>query len=305
MLSELTAAVRGVIHSLSESKLPTTIELTYPAYSPLAGESAGMLVLERGVHGGTSYKHHPSAVGQPPAKMAENSRAAACEDIESALSLNQGESSSVALSCPAFKPAQFDLLRNTELPDEGHAKTEVARHPAWVRWVRKIGTGEAVTLTHKDFADLLLDNREDLVEPMIAKVVSSFKTAKTVEYDADFDDVESMGLKVTWRGGSKTAQVDVPRSFQAKVPPYAVRGALVPSETLVMDVRVRVVKGEDEDGEAQPVFRLIWVNALDYEEAAALALCAKVRVACERDGVGFIRGTQVATARVFGADAAG
>lgn len=303
MLGELTAAVRGLVHSLSEQKMPTSIEVKHPPTSPLAGDTAGLLVLERGPQGGTSYKWHQAPTASPPEKLADYNRTATCEDIESALALRQEGDSSVALSCPAFKPAKLVLLRNTGVPDEGHAETEVARHPAWLRWVAKIGTGQAVTLSHKDFADLLLDNREDLVEPMIATVVSSFKAAKTVEYDAELDDSESMGLKVTWKGGTKHGNVAVPRSFQAKVPPYAVRGALVPSETIVMDIRVRVVKGEDEDGEAQPVFRLIWVNALDYEEAAALALCAKVRAACKEDGVEFIRGTQTARARAFSADA--
>lgn len=295
MLSELTAAVRGVIHALSERTLPDSIDLTYPEHSPLAGYSAGKLVLERKDGGGTQYTIY-DPTKDAPEKPSPHVRSGEFEDIESVLAFGS-KGSSLALSCVPFEAPVAAMLRDVDLPGAGTVTAKIARHPAWVRWTKGIGRGDVVELGHQAFADLLLDNKEDLVEPMIAKLVSSFRAAKTVSYDADLDDVGSIGLRVEWKGGAKTGTVEVPREFAVDVPAYAARGQIVPSAKLRMEIRVRVVPGKGEG--AAPVFRLIWVNALDYEEEAAAVLSVLIKRECEFRGIEFLRGKQTAKAFVF------
>jgi len=229
---------------------------------------------------GLRYVHAGTPKPEPaPAKLVRKHRfislddlaAYSCGDIETVLSV-------AFVATSSFVGAAVVVLYEDH-PEMGARDMVVDRHPAWQRWSAGAGKGEHRDLTHHQLADLLLDNQEDLDQAALAPLVAQFRAAKVITYDADLGSNGHVGVKATFKGtggkGGTTTDVELPREFMAHIPAYS--GAWTPGHEPrhVARFRLRVMPPSGEG--AEPVFRLIWVNAKDYELEAARALVFHVR----------------------------
>jgi hypothetical protein len=272
----------GLSNQLPFFGAPNVIELKYPTWSNLAGHEAGKLLLNKCDE---RIGYEVFGLGKEPAlleKKAElfrNHSFVDLADMHAFLRLIDLDPS-VWVHGDTFDGQWVTALLDEEQPQHGIADAYVARHPTWSRWHGEAGKGEYRDLEHVDIADLLIDNREDLEDPMLAKVVSAFRAAKTIQYDADLGDANTVGVKVAWKGsgGKKGAEseVSIPREFNAFLPAYS--GPWTPGDEPrhKATFRLRVIPPDRNDPEAEPIFRLRWHNALDFELEAKNALLARI-----------------------------
>lgn len=156
-------------------------------------------------------------------------------------------------------------------PELGQVTLDFNRHPAFRKWHHRFDDAQRDTIDigHEDFADLLLDNREDLDDPHVASAVAAFRAARSIEYSSELDTSNSIGLKVSWKGGADGAVTNapVPRNFTVNLPAFC--GAWTPGEEPrhVAEFRLRVIPPRDKTG-AAPLFRLTWANLAEFEMVA-------------------------------------
>lgn len=314
IVESLFGAAKGLVTAIAESKLPHQIVETYPETSQAAGARVGSYLLKR------TEKGFEYALVRPPSFGVENAQAELVIDHDflhlsslrdylvvapvgpGAKSSSDGEYPQAFLRFNDDATATCICLPWPTHPEFGQAELGFDRHPAWHRWAR-VGTGFAagqqhvdlgigfaagqhVDLSHVQIADLLLDNAEDLDEPMIAKHLSALRAARQVEYDANLNAGGSMGVKTTF-GLDRSTETVIPREFTARFPAFT--GAWWPTGDELADAaepnvdpsfqarfRLRVMPPKG-DGSTGPIFRLIWTNALDFEHQARLALGARCR----------------------------
>lgn len=280
---EILAAVRGVFDAAMGARLASEIVVQHPAWSPGKGTEAGRFLLKRDANGGFTYewKSVPADIEEVEARAELRTDHSFTSLASLAEYLKEEAEASVFVHGEPFQALTAEAMLDEERPEIGSVSIGFARHPAWVRWNKVVGDGtEHEDLSHVELADLLLDNAEDLEDPMLARVLARFRSSRTIEADADLDTGESMGVKVTWSGGAgsnKTAPVQVPRDFSANFPAFA--GAWDPGAEPkhAARFRLRVIPPKGDKVDAAPTFRILWVNALDYEREAATAVHAVVR----------------------------
>ena len=275
---ETIDALAGHVKQLVGLQRPTTIPVFYGPGSPFEGHGVGHLVRHTNEEGHESYalERYPRGVDPEP-QVAEHSFSHSFDDLDSLTewvgeAISAGGERSLFVETPIFNRALVTCL-DEHRPELGKVHATIDRHPAWRRWSEGAGRGEHIDLTHLELADLLVDNVEDLDDPTIASIVKAFRAAKTVEYDADLDEVGAIGLRTTWKGNSK-ADVSVPREFTASFPAFS--GAWDPGAEPKFRAafRLRLVPPKGEA--TAPTFRILWVNAREYELSAARALKARV-----------------------------
>lgn len=269
------AAAAGFLESFADRKRPHEIEVKYPATSPAAGALAGRFLLKRGATGGLEYEFHDEPEAFTPEKaLAELVIGHKFMDLSSLAEwlTEASNKESAFLTAERFKTTTLSVAIHADRPEEGLVYLPVERHPIWLRWFGVLGTGpQARDLDHVTFADLLIDNREDLVQPQVASMIASFRSARTIRYAADLDNMQSFGIAVEWKGASsddpKKSTTQVPRDFEVKLPVWAgvYPEGEEPKYTLKVRVRVVAPKG---DADAAPMFRVLPLNAIDIEAKA-------------------------------------
>jgi len=263
---------------------PHEIPVAYPATSPAAGHQAGRYLLVRDSQGARYQWYCDPILTEPDRALAEIVREHSFSDLSSfAAYVNSRSDGSDPLDdlvcfvgtrlCSTASATVHDDLA----PETGGLEVDFPRHPRFERWIYAVRKGHdgVVDLTHHELSDLLLDNREDLEEPMLATHVARFKAAKTIEYDADLGDAASIGVKATWKGqGGKTSELGLPREFGVVIPAYV--GAWAPGDEPVhrASFTLRVIPPKEG---AEPLFRLTWVNLGDFELQASAALVETVK----------------------------
>lgn len=298
LIESLVGAAKGLVTAIAEAKLPHEVLETYPETSQASGARYGRYLLAR-TEKGFEYRLTSPAAFEPEEARAELVLGHAFSHLSSLADFLVGFSGAldgipVAEAYLSFVGgvANVHCLTNPDRPEEGRLGLVFDRHPAWHRWSR-VGPGFAeglhADLSHVQIADLLLDNAEDLDEPLIAKHLSSLRAARQVEYDANLSGGGSMGVKTIF-GLDRASETQIPREFTARFPAFT--GAWWPTGDELADVedadaagrtadpafqarfRLRVMPPKDG---ASPIFRLIWINARDYEHQARLALGARCR----------------------------
>lgn len=299
IVESLFGAAKGLVTAIAESKLPHQIIETYPETSQAAGARAGSYLLKR-TERGFEY-----ALSKPPEFEVQEAQAelvlahnfshlSSLEDYLRYVIVDLGLNEAAIPVPQAFLEFEEIVARCRCLPDPSHPEQgwlELCfdRHPAWHRWAGAgsgFVEGEHVDLSHVQIADLLLDNAEDLDEPMIAQHLATLRAARQVEYDANLSGGGSMGVKTSF-GLDKATETRIPREFTARFPAFT--GAWWPTGDELADAadpkvdpsfqarfRLRVMPPKN-DGSTGPIFRLIWTNALDFEHQARLALGARCR----------------------------
>lgn len=273
IVSEIVTALQSFKDQALKASMPTQIVVPYPPGTPAAGVEAGrfLLRLESGDH---HYQWEPAPLIQASTQaIAENIITHAFLDLESFVRWLPDAGASVFLEAQPFSQAALRAL-NEGAPERGAQTMLFQRHPSWLRWSFGAGQGAHKDLTHVQIADLLLDNAEDLTQKEIAKMFAVFRAARTVEYVGDHDTGAAMGVRVNWKGGSAAETVDaaVPREFTASIPAFT--GAWAPGKEPHHEARfrVRVIPPRGEGPDAQPKFRILWLDAQDFELDAAAAL---------------------------------
>lgn len=259
-MEKLIGIVRGLYEAALAARSPHEILVKYPEGSAAAGTLAGRYLLKRDAAGTLEYGFAPAKRSITPepafAELVQEHEFRDLESLHEYLS-RRGAEHSVFVHGEPFRPYEVESL-DVDTPEAGVVTMPVRRHPTWARWARVAGIGEHVDLTHEQLADLLIDNAEDLHDPMLARVVAQFRGARKVEYDANLEQ----------------SNAQLPREFAASVPAFigAWDPGSEPRHTAIYRLRVLAPKGES----ATPMFRILWVNALDYEIAAAAALRERV-----------------------------
>lgn len=283
---DILQTVRGIVGELSASKLPPEIIVNQPAGSPAEGEERGRFHLKRTDGGGSFYEWHPTDSDcEQKEAVSDFVETHHFESLGSLVAfLGSAQSASLFVAGAPFEEKRVWAFIDSQHPERGKVSLTCARHPAWERWSEVAGKGDHVDLTHIQLADLLLDNAEDLDEPMIAKVLAQFRAARTVEYSGDHDTGAAMGVRVLWKGsagaggeGARATDVQVPREFTAKFPAFV--GAWESGEEPDFNAkfRLRVIPPRGSGEDAAPKFRLLWVNARAYEMSASAAVEQAVR----------------------------
>jgi len=278
MLSEIIQHIRGALESVGQMRMPTTVRFDYPKFHPLAGEPAVQMTLVRDANGA---RYTEASLGdRPPHAVVSPLRIDHeihdLDDFARYVSADDsfGQGFVIALPFVAALIVAVDEAR----PERGSVTMEVKRHPAWARWASVAGTGTHRDLSHGELADLVLDNRPDLAEPALADVLAQFRSAREVVYDADLGSTGYSGVKVIWkgRGGQQGAATDVaiPDEFEAMVPAYTGAWPAGEEPRHKATFRLRVLPPQDDSA---PLFRILWVNAVDFELEAANALVLQVR----------------------------
>lgn len=270
MLTEILQNFRSFALDLRELVTPAEIPSFYPKGHPSEGSLAGRYLLQRQAHGAAKYDFaaSPMAVDRTEAR-AEIEIAHAFDELDSFVRFVSDHPKAIAfVHAERMEVARLSALLDHDRPEMGMVSMPFRRHPAWVRWNTGAGDGsKSHDLTHVEFADLLLDNAEDLLERALAQYFAKFRAARTVDYVADHDTGSEMGVRLTW-SAAKSTDAKVPRDIEANIPAFV--GAWSPGAepSHLAKFRLRVIPPR-EAGEAQPTFRILWVNAHDYELEAA------------------------------------
>ena len=115
---------------------------------------------------------------------------------------------------------------------------------------------------------------------------SRFRAARNITYTADLDTGSTFGVTVEWKGSStsdpKSAATQVPRDFSASFPAFASVWPLGKEQKHVAKFRLRVI-ASPSTSDAQPLFRVLWVNAAEYEAEAIAALRTHVAATLARE----------------------
>lgn len=284
IIETIIGAVRGMALTLTEAKLPHEIAVDYPPGSPAAGAPAGRFLLQRTSEGAQFVWHNAPAAYKPQPAIADLRVGHDLTDLTSLSRYltdhNEEAGAEVYVLAQPGRAATLRLVLEAERPERGGALTTVPRHPAWLAWASPFGAwgSPLVDLTHEQLADLLMDNAEDLAEPALAVLVSRFRAATKIVQDVSLDSEGSSGLRVEFEGRSSAdgAPAKLPRAFTARFPAYSGAWAAGEEPRHEARFRLRVIPPKRGAESPMPTFRLSWVNAAEYELAAARALETRV-----------------------------
>lgn len=292
-ITSILTAIRGAAAEVRDAKFPHEIPAMFPQGTLGQGMQRGRFLFKREANGAGGYELVQDERDLEPEELqAELVLGHKFGDLDS---LNEwlrtrGVTPEAFITGGAFEQQRIKVPIDPWHPECGTVEFPVTRHPAWAAWTQffkpALGVkGLTVDLDHVSLADLLLDNAEDLIEPMIAKVIASFRAARTVKYNADLDSLTGFGIQVEWKGssggngeGAKRGDVQVPREFSAKIPVFA--GIWKPGEEAKHEMKLRLRVMAPRDGgkdDAAPVFRLTWFNAPEMELEALGSLRHQAR----------------------------
>lgn len=271
-LTTLVQIVKQIRHSGQQP-----VPLKYPDDHPLAGQAAGFLVQNTDGEGGEAWVWQPTPRGDVAYHVAH-------ADIVKEHKFKDAGGlvawlGSAALSFNVFvetlvsKPAQLRALVESS-PEGGTVEATVLRSPAYSRWYQSLADafcGRVSVLSQDVFSDLLLTNITDLEDQLIAKMVATMQTAKTVSYAQDEDG--NTNVKVEWkqaRNGADGSKMVVPPTFTLNLPPYSAGGVWEPGKAPVeqANFRVRLLPPTKADS-AEPRYQVMMTNADDYELRAS------------------------------------
>lgn len=266
MFEQVFAAAKAVIQEISAAKLPVTLPVLYGPTSPLAGKSAGNLVLQRSDEGAVSYGMVPNAMDHgrrdAPSDLVLQHQ---IDDVASLARWTAARGLALTFVKVDAGGAHLKTMIGEESPELGVVSTDLPRHPDFSAFAQ-LDCQAGRDLSHIDFADLLLDRIEALDDPMVAAAVASFRSAKTISYTGDLDTGATVGVSVSWAGKSKSGDLAVPREFSAHFRAFAgLAGAPDGQDDELASkaiFRVRVMAGKEAD--AAPVFRVRWANAPEF-----------------------------------------
>lgn len=266
MFEQVFASAKAVFQELYAAKLPVTLPIVYGPTSPLAGKSAGNLVLHRDEDGSISYNAQPNALNaervHAPADLVLQHQ---IDDVASLARWTEARPGALTFVKVDDLGAHLKTMIGEAAPELGVVSTDLPRHPDF-RAFATLDCQHGRDLSHVDFADLLLDRIEALDDPMVAAAVASFRSAKTISYTGDLDTGATVGVSVSWAGKSKSGEIAVPREFSAHFRAFA--GLAEPADGQADELaskavfRVRVMAGKEAD--AAPVFRVRWANAPEF-----------------------------------------
>jgi len=250
--------VTGFLHRLLS---PATIPVEYPEDHPLAGHPAGMWVR----HGiGYAWKDTPRDV---PARVPVLSLDVVNHKFDTLSSLKEwterntsGVESSAFVS-RADGDAAVLVVLDEERPQDGRRSVTFKRHPRWTRWAR---FSHPADLTRDDLADFLADNEGDLADPLLAQLIGTLRTAKTITVENDVDAGKNSSVHVVY--GSKTeTTTKIPRTFEAAFPSHTGAWPAGDEPDHAAAFNLRMIPPH---GVAEPTFRVTWSNFADYESVA-------------------------------------
>lgn len=265
MFDQVFGTAKAVISELAAAKLPVSLPLVFGPTSPMAGKSAGALVLMRDASG---FRYQAVNNATDTARVHAPSDLVILHGLDDVASLAKWASKEAAAVCfVRIGPdgAQLKTMLHEQRPELGAVDTALVRHPDYRAFAR-LDAQEGVDLSHVDFADLLLDRVETLEDPMVAQLVAGFRSAKTISYTGDLDTGATVGVSVSWQGKGKNGEIAVPREFAAHFRAFAglAEPVLGAADELTSRAifRVRVMPGKGDD--AAPTFRVRWANAPEY-----------------------------------------
>jgi hypothetical protein len=268
-LTSLASFVERGVAAIKTASLPPQIIETFPQDHPLAGQPAVVRTLKRTIdadgNAAFEYVETPAAraLPSPFSPRAEHVTEHRYASLESFARDAKGR---VWLDGALFANHEAVILDEGR-PELGSFRLPLARHPAFTRW-SALGTGLPIEISHTDLANLLLDNREDLAVPTQAAEFGAMLVTNSFEID---DDGERISFAV--KTGKRTEQ-GMPRVVTASFPAFI--GAWPPGDEPKFEARFRVRPYRTRTGAA---FRVIWINAADYEQAARASLLDAVRSA--------------------------
>ena len=280
-IDQIVGLIRGTAEAVAQMRMPVTIEVRHPETHPLAGELAGILVLRRDAQG-SEYRPVVLPSISPREAIAANVISHQIRDIDDVADCleRHGDGRQIYVYTDEGPGGGEAVIRAVDdmHPELGVIKMSVFRHPSYQRWRAVVGHGEHCDISHGDLADLVLDNRGDLVDPKLADILAQFRSAREVIHDADLGAAGSIGVRVQWKGSGgregATSDVVIPDEIHISIPAYsgAWPGGQEPRHAAT--ISLRVLPPQDDGA---PLFRLTWRDAADYEIIAASALIARVR----------------------------
>lgn len=287
LFQELRDFLPGLIDRLSMASKPEVHHVRYADGTESEGVHAGMMMLRVDRDGGY-YDWIPAPRPEAIPAMTEHVIAHHFDDLDSfAAYLLGSDDRAVFVRCVGDGD-HIEAIAMNELEPEGGSLLLVApRHPVFLKWRRAVTPAGIVDLSHSDLADLLLDNAEDLAQPVIAKMLAHFRAARSIEYAADLDTGSEMGVRVSWSGRGagdpKTTDAKVPREFTAHLPAYTAIWEPGSESKHEAKFRLRVIPPRGSDGGAQPTFRLSWTNLAEFELEAAQAVQEAIKASIGED----------------------
>lgn len=289
MIEKLLEALERAINGIKTATRPTEISTVYPAGHPLVGKASGRFLRREGGNGQVSYEH----VLEPRQPLhrfeveSETVVATAFDDLSSLSGWLKAHPADavpeVYLHHTPFQAASIVALMDAARPELGAIRTSILRHPAFNRWATVCGRGETNDLTHDELCDLLLDNQEDLVDPVVLDAMLMFRGASTINFNSDQSGGgRAQAVTASWSGqGGPRADTKhlVPRLIEATFPAF--KDAWSPGQEPKHKAQFRLRVVPPKGPTAQPVFRVLWVNANAYEQEAAEALQQRVKAATD------------------------
>lgn len=282
MLTDLIDAVKKLVGEWADLKRPATVEVVHATSHPRAGQVAGHFVLSADEDGKSAYvwQRFDDGTVQQHAAQAELVVAHEFTDLASlvryldqkVVDVGRARAKVFIGASPNSIDAVVTALLEEEHPERGALTLRFQRHPEWQRWMSRLCGGQHVDLTHEQLADLMLDGKEALGQPVLASQIAVFRAVKTFVHESDFDTGATTGFRAEFAGksGNGTGKVDVPREFDATFPAFvgAWEPGAEPKHTAIFRLRVIPPKGAD----TLPLFRLTCSNAPDYDQEARRAL---------------------------------
>jgi hypothetical protein len=265
--------------------MPTTIdvEFSHLGDKEIAGQSAGVLVLERDGNGGSRYAYR--ALERRLPLLAARSELVINHALTDAASLNECLIASrsalpgvgpvshafIAEKGPNL-PIEVRVLIEPTRPELGTLKLTLDPHPLFASWFKRTHGGSG-TLSHHDLADLLLDNAETLEDANVANVFIAIRASKSVEHAEDLGDATASTVVTRSVKGKEGAPLRIPRRIVANVPVFV--GAWEPGAEPKVRAEFSVRAVPTDDG--APMFRVQWGNLGDVYAKGVLDVVKALR----------------------------
>lgn len=274
----LIDTLRGLLTALNDSHLPAVIE---------DRDASGRLVSRRvQLRSAPGCVQYTDATPEPLVIDAIATRVDAhrFDDLASLVAfLRTAESRRDAFLDKTTSGSGASLaVLNLAEPHAGALSMEFPVSPKLSAWTRA-----ARDYSHTDLCDLLLDHRDEIVDPSVVPTLSRLQSSKTVEYDGD-GTTGDRAVKVAFKSGAP-GSVAIPTAFDVSVPVYtgAWPGGAETRVPLRVGLRVVAPRGEA----VTPTFRVSLPDVAATMEAGRAALVDAVRAQLAEVGVRLYLGT--------------